>query len=98
MAGAANPATAQQLQLLQQQQYLQQQQQLTAGLPGATFAPPAPYIINPQEPYVITGKLPTFTLPLHTVFKELTPNEKTTLHPFRVQILNGVLNVELEPR
>nr|XP_018913429.1 PREDICTED: pumilio homolog 2 isoform X6 [Bemisia tabaci] len=55
VAGAANPATAQQLQLLQQQQYLQQQQQLTAGLPGATFAPPAPYIINPQEPYVITG-------------------------------------------
>uniref|UniRef100_A0A1B6D0L4 PUM-HD domain-containing protein n=1 Tax=Clastoptera arizonana TaxID=38151 RepID=A0A1B6D0L4_9HEMI len=56
----AAAAPAQQIQLLQQQQYLaatQQQQQL-AGLapaPGATFAPPAPYIINPQEPYVIAG-------------------------------------------
>lgn len=57
---AVNPA--QQIQLLQQQQYqhlaaTQQQQQL-AGLapaPGATFAPAAPYIINPQEPYVIAA-------------------------------------------
>ncbi|XP_039296325.1 pumilio homolog 2 [Nilaparvata lugens] len=57
------PATAaQQIQLLQQQQYhlaaaTQQQQQLglAAPTPGATFAPPTPYILNPQEPYVIAG-------------------------------------------
>ncbi|XP_014244015.1 pumilio homolog 2 isoform X4 [Cimex lectularius] len=58
---AAAAATAQQLQLVQQQQYLAatQQQQL-AGLAAApataTFPPHAPpYIINPQEPYVIAG-------------------------------------------
>lgn len=59
---AAAAAAAQQLQLVQQQQYLAatQQQQL-AGLAAApaaaTFPPHAapPYIINPQEPYVIAG-------------------------------------------
>ncbi|XP_054272082.1 pumilio homolog 2 isoform X4 [Macrosteles quadrilineatus] len=60
---AVNPA--QQIQLLQQQQYqhlaTQQQQQL-AGLapaPGATFAPAAPYIINPQEPPYVIATGPT---------------------------------------
>uniref|UniRef100_A0A0A9WS98 PUM-HD domain-containing protein n=1 Tax=Lygus hesperus TaxID=30085 RepID=A0A0A9WS98_LYGHE len=59
---AAAAAAAQQLQLVQQQQYLAatQQQQL-AGLAAAptaaTFPPHAapPYIINPQEPYVIAA-------------------------------------------
>ncbi|CAB0005629.1 unnamed protein product [Nesidiocoris tenuis] len=59
---AAAAAAAQQLQLVQQQQYLAatQQQQL-AGLAAApaaaTFTPHAapPYIINPQEPYVIAA-------------------------------------------
>ncbi|XP_073983780.1 pumilio isoform X6 [Rhodnius prolixus] len=58
---AAAAAAAQQLQLVQQQQYLAatQQQQLAAGLaaPAAATFPPhgPPYIINPQEPYVIAG-------------------------------------------
>lgn len=59
---SAAVGNATQLQILQQQQYahLQQQQQL-AGLatPGATFAPPTPYIINPQDPagsYVIASE------------------------------------------
>ncbi|XP_065223237.1 maternal protein pumilio isoform X3 [Planococcus citri] len=58
-AAAAAANTPAQLQLLQQQQYLQQQQlaAAAAGLAPTTFAtaPPTPYIINPQEPYVIAG-------------------------------------------
>uniref|UniRef100_A0A8D8UYT9 Pumilio homolog 2 n=1 Tax=Cacopsylla melanoneura TaxID=428564 RepID=A0A8D8UYT9_9HEMI len=58
---AAAVGSAAQLQILQQQQYAQLHQQQLAGLatPGATFAPPAPYIINPQDPsaggYVIAA-------------------------------------------
>nr|XP_014279847.2 pumilio homolog 2 isoform X2 [Halyomorpha halys] len=62
VAGAAAAAAQQQLQLVQQQQYLAatQQQQLAAGLAAApaaaTFPPHAPpYIVNPQEPYIIAG-------------------------------------------
>lgn len=60
LSAAAAANTPAQLQLLQQQQYLQQQQlaAAAAGLAPTTFAtaPPTPYIINPQEPYVIAGK------------------------------------------
>lgn len=60
LSAAAAANTPAQLQMLQQQQYLQQQQlaAAAAGLAPTTFAtaPPTPYIINPQEPYVIAGK------------------------------------------
>nr|CAG4643784.1 EOG090X02FO [Lepidurus arcticus] len=47
----AQPAPPQQMQLLQQQFLAQQQQQL-AGLAGPAGYPSAPYVINPQEPYM----------------------------------------------
>ncbi|KAI5694062.1 hypothetical protein M8J75_010153 [Diaphorina citri] len=93
---AAAVGSATQLQILQQQQYahLQQQQQL-AGLatPGATFAPPAPYIINPQEPggYVIAAGptvvpaqyygVPWGVYPTNLIQQSATPPQRRPLTP-----------------